>query len=108
MLLSLVKQSWTPFVGYAALLVPTLIAALLIIYFLSTQFKLGEVGFPPLPRQALTQFKTDSGLLVNVAADSNHNLELWDAPLPASPYKLPRLALRGSDLRDGFRTLPPP
>jgi hypothetical protein len=48
-------------------------------------------------------FLTDFGLTVNIPANPDNPLQLWDAPLPASPYTLPLLEQRDSDMRDGFR-----
>jgi hypothetical protein len=85
-------------------LIPVLVAsAVLVVNGLNSDFRTDGVGFPPLPTVSITQFKTNSGLLVNVAGNPNDTLELWDAPLPASPYQIPELELRGVDLTDGFR-----
>ena len=88
-------------------LLPVLImAAVIVANGLHDDFHSDGHGFPALPQVPITQFQTNSGLLVNVAANPDDTLELWDAPLPASPYKIPELMLRGTDLRDGFRTGP--
>ncbi len=88
---------------YPILAMPLAIAIVLLAFGLHADFSLDGPGFPPLPQQSITQFQTDSGLLVNVSANPNDTLELWNAPLPASPYRIPALERRGTDLKDGFK-----
>jgi hypothetical protein len=67
----------------------------------------GDYRFPPVPKAELELRTTDSGLNVYVPAprpgDEQHEM-VWDAPLPASDYFEPGLALRRpGDLQAGFR-----
>jgi len=50
------------------------------------------------PKAALTYQTTNSGLRVGIA-----NEQAWDSGLVVTPYWEPRLSLRGSELRDGFK-----
>jgi hypothetical protein len=59
--------------------------------------------FPTIPQPPLMEFHTDSGLVYNKSASVQNLLNLYNAPLPNSPYDHPTLELRGSDLRQGFR-----
>ncbi len=60
-------------------------------------------GFDSLPRAALQEYTTHSGLKVFLPAPGS-DVRLWDAPLPAAPRARPNLELRGPTLREGFRT----
>lgn len=58
-----------------------------------------EKKFPQgFPKAELEYHTTESGLQVGVA-----NEQPWDSGLVVTPYFDPKLALRGSGLRDGFR-----
>ena len=46
---------------------------------------------PDTPREPLTTFTTASGLQVYVPVEGD---QIWDAPLPATPYPNPALRLR--------------
>ena len=61
-------------------------------------------GLRPPPPSSTRDFVTDHGLLVHVASDET--CRLWDAPLPSAPHPKASLALRGTTLREGFRTRP--
>jgi hypothetical protein len=91
-------------VVYSVLAVVGVIAVIVFVGIFPDHFKTSGQGFPPISKANLETFHTDSGLIVHVPA--NNSLLQWDAPLPSSPYKLPKLELRGNDLRDGFRTRP--
>jgi hypothetical protein len=58
-------------------------------------------GFQPMPRAALTRYRTDSGLEVVVPVEDDR---CWDAPLPCTPYRRRDLRLRGASMREGFVT----
>ena len=94
------KSRW---LAYPAIIVAIGIAAVLLSDGLKRDLRTDGLGFPPVPQVSITHYQTNSGLMVNVAGNPNDTLELWDAPLPASPYKIPELELRGTDLKDGFR-----
>ncbi|HVO41323.1 MAG TPA: hypothetical protein VMT34_01810, partial [Aggregatilineales bacterium] len=104
MLVSLLRQIRPPaIVVRASIAAPAGVALVLVALGISAGFRLYGNGFPPLPHAPMKTYQTDSGLIVNIPANANNPLQLWDAPLPASPYTLPHLELRGSDLRSGFR-----
>lgn len=86
------------------LIAPTLIALLIV----ATEYDHGTYldEFPRVPTAPVKPYITASGLSVNISDDPNNSLQLWDAPLPASPYSLPSLQLRGTTLREGFRLSP--
>jgi hypothetical protein len=87
-------------IAYSVLLLSIIAASVVLVYGYG-QFKAEGIGFPKIPRPALVQYLTKSGL--KVYTNPVTNTQLWDASLPASPYKIPDLELRGETLRDGFR-----
>lgn len=93
-------------ISIPALIVPAICAG----YMLVTEFNHGanfaSAQFRELPTAPVRPYVTDSGLTVYISGDPNNTLQLWDAPLPATPYRLPSLQLRWTDLRDGFRLAP--
>lgn len=64
---------------------------------------LGRSGFGVLPKPPLKEFVTRSGLKLFVPASDDR---AWNAPLPSTPFREPRLELRGTTLREGFRLNP--
>jgi hypothetical protein len=56
--------------------------------------------FRPIPSPPLREFRTDSELLLLAPEKGD---QVWDAPLPATPYPRRALALRGEGLAGGFR-----
>lgn len=78
------------------------ITVYLFVLTISTDFTL-RTDFPIIPQPPLQEFRTESGLVYNRSASTQNPLNLYNAPLPNSPYEHPRLTLRGSDLREGFR-----
>jgi hypothetical protein len=57
-------------------------------------------GHYPVPNPCVTTFVSESGLKILVPAKGD---QLWDSPLPASPYPNPHLRLRRTgDLSSGF------
>jgi hypothetical protein len=59
----------------------------------------------PIPYTPPTRsYLTESGFSYNIAREGDSNLQMGDPPLPASPYLIPKLELRGATLREGFRT----
>jgi hypothetical protein len=57
-------------------------------------------GFCPIPKVAMEEFRTDSGLVVYVPASGEQS---WDSKLPSTPHPDPKLELRGENIKDGFR-----
>jgi hypothetical protein len=61
-------------------------------------------GWQPIPKAAIIEKRTDSGLMVYTPASDECT---WDAPLPATPYFNPRLRLRvPGNLGSGFTVQP--
>jgi hypothetical protein len=61
-------------------------------------------GFAPLPIPELAAQPLQPPLTVWIPVDDDR---CWDAELPCSPYILPFLQLRASDLQHGFRVASP-
>jgi hypothetical protein len=58
-------------------------------------------GFYPVPESKVKTFRTDSGLEVYVPVKGD---QVWDSPLPATPYPNAKLKLRhAGDVASGFR-----
>ncbi|HLY26273.1 MAG TPA: hypothetical protein VKQ72_08030, partial [Aggregatilineales bacterium] len=102
MVLFLLLKSPRRAVVYGTIVVPVGITALIVAGGLQSDFNLDGTGFPSIPVQLTEIYQTASGLQVNVSANPNDSLELWTAPLPASPYELAQLELRDGNMRDGF------
>lgn len=79
------------------------IAAGLLVYGYQTDFS-DRAKFPIPVTIPITRYRTASGFTYNVAADADSNLQMGDPALPASPYLIPKLELRGKSILDGFRT----
>jgi hypothetical protein len=58
--------------------------------------------FEPVQVAQLDVFYTRSGLGVYVPKDLGRDYQVWDSPLPATPYPDPNLCLRGAGLGSGF------
>jgi len=103
MLILLLPAKIPGWLSVPIVIAPLIAAAAIVAINFGTDVSFDGDGFPRLPQASIAVYQTDSGLSVNISGNPNDTLELWDAPLPASPYKLPALELRGSDLKDGFR-----
>jgi len=64
-------------------------------------------GLHSFHRVQTRDFFTATGLRVIVPAEGA-DPRLWDAPLPAAPIGKAGLMMRGTSLRDGFRTTTAP
>ena len=62
-------------------------------------------GFAGIPQPRTKEFVTDSGLKILIPADDSDR-RLWGAPLPSAQVPKPQVELRGTSLREGFRTRP--
>jgi hypothetical protein len=58
--------------------------------------------FEPVQVADLDVFYTRSGLGVYVPKNLGRDYQVWDSPLPATPYPDPNLCLRGRGLGSGF------
>ncbi|MEP7286665.1 MAG: hypothetical protein ABI947_12960 [Chloroflexota bacterium] len=105
LLFNLIAKHPSRLIVYAALSIPVTIAVIVLVMGYA-RLKPDTAKFPLLPIAAMKPFLTDSGLIVLIPSNADNPLQLWDAPLPDTPYELPLLELRGNDLRDGFRTHP--
>ncbi|OGW76172.1 MAG: hypothetical protein A2Z72_00670 [Omnitrophica bacterium RBG_13_46_9] len=63
-----------------------------------------KFGFHSVPQPDLTEFRTDSGLILYVPREGD---QCWNAPLPCTPYPRPYYRLRREgDMRYGFNAYP--
>ncbi len=70
----------------------------------SNSFTNVEASLPIPYTRPTRSYKTESGFTYNIAREEDSNLQMGDPELPASPYLIPKLELRGKTLRDGLWT----
>ena len=89
-----------------ALITAMLVMALSLLFNWSTALQeatmISQTGWQAPPVLSLVEKTTDSGLKLYIAGTPTQ--QVWDSPLPGTPYFRKTLQLRGEGLQSGFKT----
>ncbi|HSI86669.1 MAG TPA: hypothetical protein VK970_22990, partial [Candidatus Methylacidiphilales bacterium] len=89
-----------------ALITAMLVMSLSLLFNWSTALQeatmISQTGWQAPPVLSLVEKTTDSGLKLYIAGTPTQ--QVWDSPLPGTPYFRKTLQLRGEGLQSGFKT----